>query len=86
MTAEIITVSTDIQPVVVETETIRRIHFDQHCIEVGSHEANVEWVHVRAENDASCEYYASLDLSLPPSVALAVGRALVLQATEQGGA
>jgi hypothetical protein len=72
-----------IETVTVETETIRRIHFDEHTVEVGPHEANNQWMHVRATpDDVSGEYYESLDLSLPPEVALALGKAIVTQATE----
>jgi len=74
----------DLEPGAVETDTIRNIHFDGRIIEMGPHAANPAWLHIRADDDESAEYFSSLDISLPPSVALAFGKALITAATELG--
>ncbi len=67
----------------VETETLRRIHFDKHFIEIGEHPDNpAEWIEMRTVG-ASIEYFGKMNLSLLPEQARALGHALITAANER---
>lgn len=84
MTTETITVTTETETITADTETIRRVHFDLRCIEVAVDPTNENWVQFRSVEDDANEYFEQLDVTLPPAVALALGKALVALATEIG--
>ena len=67
-----------------ETEHIRRIHFDQHCLEVGEQPDNPEWLELRTVGAKNIEYFGALNLNLPLNVAMQLGKALIDAATEKG--
>lgn len=69
----------------VETETIRRIHIDGHCIEVGEWPDAPGFVELRTVGAVNVEYFGPINLTLPARAAKAVGQALVEASYEQEG-
>ncbi len=63
-----------------EIEVIRRVHFDEHYIEVGEYPDAPVFVELRTAGAANVEYFGSLNLSLPPAAARQLGLALIATA------
>lgn len=67
-----------------ETEVIRRVHTDGHCIEVGEWPDAPDHLELRTSGEKNVEYFGRLNLAMTPDFAMQLGRALVAAATEKG--
>jgi hypothetical protein len=63
-----------------EVETVTRIHIEEATLEIGSDADTGELVEIRTPNAESVDYFGDIRLSLSPSMAHAVGTALIEQA------
>lgn len=60
-----------------EVETIIRVHHDGVALEVGEHADNPNWLELRTPNKTSEEFYGKVEITIPPAVAMALGKALI---------
>ena len=65
-----------------QTEVIRRIHIDRHCLEVGEWPDDPGCLELRAVGK-NVEYFGQINLTMPLDFALAIGQALVDAAKEK---
>lgn len=64
------------------TEIIRRIHIDQHFIEVGEWPEAPDTVEIRTVRPSNIEYFGPLNLALSPEAAVQLGEALIATGRE----
>ena len=65
-----------------DVEIIRRIHIDKHFLEVGEWPDAPDMVELRTVGPENRDYFGSINLSLTPEVAVALGEALVATGRE----
>lgn len=65
-----------------ETETIRRVHFDGHYLEVGEYADSPEYAELRVVGEKNIDYFGAINLMLAPEVARQLGLALIAVAGE----
>lgn len=66
------------------TEILRRVHIDQHYIEVGEWPDEPSCIELRVAGAGNISYFGQLNLTLTPAAAFELGKALMRAATEKG--
>lgn len=71
-------------PLQAEIEVLRRVHLEGRFIEVGDWPDSPDCLELRTVGKENVEYWGTLNLTMNPDFAMALGRALVAAATEKG--